>query len=199
MRKHMSRHLVMDGLRPVDFTGELIAERSTQSAGRARWTELTLYRMADEDQQARSSPEDGEYPDEYPRGSYMLTSLGASVVYHKAERGCERSSRCEPGVAADLDPRAVPCEDCWPPYGRWPGDEDDPLDLMPGDPCRPERNRPKAVVCTGAVDVEGTLRDWSGSRKIRASRLSGPAQDLLEEAARADEAIRQLITEEVHL
>jgi len=194
----LPKYMVMDGLRPVDFTGMLLAAKTTRSSGRPRWTELALYRMADDDQQARSSP-GGESAYEYPSGAYMLTSLGGSVVYHRASGGCEKGRRCETGLVASLDLDAVACEDCWPRKWRWPAEGDDPLDLLPGDSCRPERNRPKAVVCAGAEDVEGVLRDWSGSRKVRASRLSGPAQDLLEEAARADEAIRQLITEEVHL
>jgi len=190
----MRKHMVLDGLRPVDFTGVLLAEKSTRSAGRLRWTELALYRMAGEDQH----PPEGA-GDEYPSGAYVLTSLGASLVYHRGEGGCDRSRRCDPGRAGDLPPGFAPCEECWPVAERWPGDGDDPTELAPGDMCRPERNRPKAVVCAGAGDVEGTLRDWSGSRKVRASRLSGPAQDLLEEASKVDEDIRRMITEEVHL
>lgn len=86
-----STYQVRDGDRILEFTGELLAQSTSQRRGNPRWIEFELYRTK--------------------AGSYVLARVGRSVVFHG--HGCELVTqyRLKPG---ELHPDALPCENCNP-------------------------------------------------------------------------------------
>jgi hypothetical protein len=94
----MQEYKVRDQLgRTVHFTGELLAESTTQRDDAPRWTEMELYRKTD--------------------GEYLLHRLGQSVVYHELEGPCDRGTATR---GPDLPADAEPCHQCDAPPMRHP-------------------------------------------------------------------------------
>lgn len=91
----MEEIIIKDGIRPLRFTGTLLARESTESDVSLRWLELELYRVGK-----------GNLT-----GWYLLHRVGQSVVYHKPEA-------CGYGKATDwanVPDDAEPCPVCKPP------------------------------------------------------------------------------------
>jgi hypothetical protein len=96
----------LDGRRTVSFMAAVLAAATTQRPGAARWTELTVYRLA------------AKRADEPPRGGYVVAKVGRSVVAHRAS--CKRaqdkrkltptSNRGDRGRVGGWSP----CLDCQP-------------------------------------------------------------------------------------
>lgn len=104
------RFNIVDGTRPLTFTGWLVAASDSQSGMDVRWTELTLYRTTS--------------------GKYILEKVGRSDVFHSDQ--CRRNSKgvrfdsLDDAVPADapeddvLEDIFVPCMDCKPDYDIHP-------------------------------------------------------------------------------
>jgi hypothetical protein len=93
----MEEIIIRDGIRPLRFTGTLLARESTESNVSLRWLELELYRVGK-----------GKLT-----GTYLLHRVGQSVVYHAPEA-------CGYGKATDwknVPDDAEPCPVCKPVAG----------------------------------------------------------------------------------
>lgn len=86
-----STHQVRDGDRILEFTGELLAESTSQRRGNNRWIEFELYRTR--------------------AGDYVLARIGCSVVFHAPGCGLVSQYRLKIG---EIHPQATPCENCSP-------------------------------------------------------------------------------------
>lgn len=84
---------VRAGIGTYEFAGELLAEVSTRTAGRPRWTELALYAMSD--------------------GRWLACSRGPSLYFHKLRGGCGKGFAGE--EYGSLPAGMVACPDCWRP------------------------------------------------------------------------------------
>lgn len=84
-------HQVRDGERILEFDGDLLAESTSHRRGQTRWIEFKLYRTK--------------------AGSYVLSRIGNSVVFHQGACSLVSQYRLKPGNVA-LD--ASPCEQCNP-------------------------------------------------------------------------------------
>lgn len=148
----MFQYHVKDGSRTLQFNGKLLGESSSWKRGSTRWIEFELYRT--------------------DNGSYVLSRVGVSLVYHGAACALVKRYGLVEGAVSDLSEDAIPCEECNPSTNV-------PLVF-------PEKNRTWAQV---SDDPEAVLEalykyDQSGARY-----LTHVAQRLLETAAKNDTKI----------
>jgi hypothetical protein len=104
--RESQRFNIVDGTRPLTFTGHQVAAADSQSGFDVRWTELTLYQTTS--------------------GKYILEKVGRSDVFHseRCRRGTKgvRFDTLEDAVPVDADDNDtfedifVPCTDCKPDY-----------------------------------------------------------------------------------
>jgi hypothetical protein len=81
----------------ADFEGELVAEVTSDDGERARWIEITLYRI--------------------DNGGWAVHRSSRSVLYHRIDTSCRTPKQARPGVrstAARLLGDAEPCAKCRP-------------------------------------------------------------------------------------
>lgn len=153
---------VKDGDRTLQFNGKLLGESSSQKRDSLRWIEFKLYRTEN--------------------GSYVLSRVGVSVVYH--------TSTCHLVKRYNLSESSV-------------SDLQRPRDMVPCEVCRaslsagvvfPEKDRNWAQVSDDPNAVLEALYkyDESGARY-----LTHVAQRLLEEAANSDKGIDTVYRVEV--
>lgn len=154
------------GLPSKRFHGKLIAESTTDtgSSEQQRWTELRLYWFTD------------------GTGRYMAVSIGRSVVYHDVD-GCPKGvlvdvTKLSKVSSLDID-ELQPCRHCHPP---------DVDELAGITHVKLEKDRPTLHECRDAYEVVQKMRDPKNG-----GRISGPAIQLLEEAASVDENIRRVL------
>lgn len=92
-----------DGEHDLKFMAAVLSATTTARPGAPRWTELTVYRL----------PLAGETAE--PRGGYVVSKVGRSLVAHRAYSECARGRNLEP---IDVGPRSyverVPCLSCRP-------------------------------------------------------------------------------------
>lgn len=160
----MPVHQVPGQVKPVRFTGDLLAEESTETPNSIRWLELELYKIT-----------------EGPKaGQYLLHRVGQSVVFHKPHT-------CGYGVPTGWDKvpdDAEPCPTCQPiePF----------LHGIHGKGAAPEYEvwmespRHKVIVCPTVADLERALLM---RRKDGTQFLSTPAANLLGKAEANDSGI----------
>lgn len=87
-------HEVKDGSRTLQFNGKLLAQSSSWRKGSTRWIQFSLYKTEN--------------------GSYILSRVGASLIYHGAAcQSVERYNLDESFIRA-LVKTAIPCQDCSP-------------------------------------------------------------------------------------
>lgn len=148
----------------LSFNGEMIAEmtwsyEAAKARGHQRWTDLVLYRVAEEGVPYR----------------YALQVVARSVVYHKTDGPCHRGVRMTVGVLArDVDAaRFLALDPCAEP-GCQPLDLDD---LADEDRVKVEEDFPALHRCETAAQVVDILKD----------RMRGPAWRLMQAACRVDE------------
>ena len=109
---------VRDGARTLQFDGALIAESSSERAGSDRWVEFKLYKTLG--------------------GSYVLSRVGVSALYHVADCRTAQKYRLKPGDLSDI---SRPCPDCHPDLSNaselypetlrhWAQRSDDPQGVM---------------------------------------------------------------------
>lgn len=144
-----TQYEVRDGDRVLRFTGVLLAESTSRKGDTPRWIEFKLYRTAG--------------------GTYILSRIGQTVIFHAAHCELVPQYRLKPGV---VDPTWTACEECLP----------EPED----DRHYPERIRYWAQPIHKPDGVVEALMkyDLSGARY-----LTYVAQRLLSQAAEVDESI----------
>jgi hypothetical protein len=151
---------VRDGSRTLQFNGRLLGQSSSWRRGSTRWIEFALHKTES--------------------GSYVLSRIGVSLVYHGAACALVRRYGLKEADSAELGDDAVPCEECRP--GR-----DLPVVF-------PERDRTWAQVSEDAEAVLEALYkyDFGGARY-----LTNVAQRLLERASENDDRIEQVYRVEI--
>lgn len=148
----MFQHQVKDGSRTLQFNGRLLGESSSWRRGSTRWIEFQLYKTEN--------------------GSYVLSRVGVSLVYHGAACALVKRYGLVEMSSDTLSEDALPCEECNP-------SDDLPLVF-------PEKNRTWAQVSEEPEAVLDALYkyDQGGARY-----LTNVAQRLLEQASENDDRI----------
>ena len=143
---------VKDGSRTLQFNGRLLGESSSWRRGSTRWIEFALYRTEN--------------------GSYILSRIGVSLVYHGAACSSVKNYNLTEENPNSLNKDAIPCEIC------------NPFRTLPM--VFPEKYRYWAQVSEDPKPVLDALYkyDHNGARY-----LTNVAQRLLERASENDEKI----------
>lgn len=143
---------VKDGARTLQFNGRLLGKSSSYRRGSTRWIEFELYRTES--------------------GSYILSRIGVSLIYHGAACPLVKRYGLQEVEATELAQDALACEECDPT-------EDAELVF-------PEKYRYWAQVSEDADAVLDALYKYdSGGARY----LTNVAQRLLEEASKNDSKI----------
>jgi hypothetical protein len=148
----MYKFKVKDGSRTLQFNGRLLGESSSWKKGSTRWIEFSLYKT--------------------DNGSYVLSRVGVSLVFHGAACALVKRYGLVEGSVDSLSEGALACEECNPSYEL-------PLVF-------PEKNRTWAQV---SDDPEAVLEALYKYDQGGARYLTHVAQRLLEEASPHDEKI----------
>lgn len=148
-------HEVRDGSRTLQFNGKLLGKSSSWRRGSPRWIEFELYKTEN--------------------GSYVLSRVGVSLIYHVAACPLVKRYGLTEIPAGKLDQFATPCYECSP-------STEAPLLF-------PEKYRYWAQVSETPDAVLEALykQDSSGARY-----LTYVAQRLLDEASDNDRGIAQV-------
>lgn len=88
------RHTVKDGVRKLQFDGELLAHSSSREPGRPRWVEFSLYRTV--------------------KGTYVIYRVGQSAIYHSKDCATVTRNRLSVVDGAELPRDFIPCKLCRP-------------------------------------------------------------------------------------
>jgi hypothetical protein len=146
---------VKDGTRTLQFNGRLLAKSSSWRRGSTRWIEFELYKTEN--------------------GSYVLSRVGISLVFHGA--ACPLVGRY--GLteihANELNDDSIPCETCQP--------------MLDAQLLFPEKPRYWAQVSEEATAVLEALYKYDDGG---ARYLTRVAQRLLEDASDIDTGIEQV-------
>ncbi len=159
---------VKDGARTLQFNGKLLASSSSWRRGSYRWIEFKLFKT--------------------DNGSYVLSRIGVSLVYHGA--ACPQVKRYNLSEASreELDSASILCgnlkDEC--PTECQP---DDSIDLV-----FPEKNRYWAQVSEDPQAVLDALYKYDAGG---ARYLTKVAERLLETAADLDAGIERVYRTEV--
>jgi hypothetical protein len=148
-------HEIKDGSRTLQFEGALLASSTSRRHDSLRWIEFQLYKTKN--------------------GSYVLSRIGVSLVYHGAACQLVKRYKLLEALPSILSADSVPCEECYP---------DDTLPVI-----FPEKDRTWAQVSDEPEAVLEALYkyDHGGARY-----LTNVAQRLLEEASEADRGIESV-------
>jgi hypothetical protein len=90
----MDTYRVYDNDEPLEFTGVLLGEGSTETETSDRWTEVLIYKTEG--------------------GNYIINRVGRSVRYHRHDGPCNTGVPT-PAVQLDVDDH-LPCPVCRPPH-----------------------------------------------------------------------------------
>jgi hypothetical protein len=151
---------VKDGARTLQFNGKLLGKSSSKRNDSTRWIEFELYRTES--------------------GSYILSRIGVSLVFHGAACALVRRYSLTEAPTSELKEHALPCEDCNPT---------EELDLI-----FPEKYRYWAQVSEEPTAVLDALYKYDDGG---ARYLTNVAQRLLEEAAKTDADIADIYRYEI--
>lgn len=146
---------VKDGSRTLQFNGKLLGASSSHRRGSTRWIEFELYRTES--------------------GSYVLSRIGVSLVFHGAACPLVKRYGLLEQAAENLHRDALPCEECNPT---------NQADLV-----FPEKHRYWAQV---SEDPEAVLDALYKYDQGGARYLTNVAQRLLEDASEQDERIEKI-------
>jgi hypothetical protein len=151
---------VRDGSRTLQFNGVLLSESTSWRKGSTRWIEFTLYKTES--------------------GSYILSRIGVSLVYHTASCALVKRYGLQEVVSTGLHKNSVSCEDC--------GATKDANIVFP------EKSRYWSQVSDEPVAVLDALYkfDEGGARY-----LTKVAQRLLEDASDVDSGIESVYRIEI--
>ena len=147
---------VRDGSRTLQFSGKLLGESSSRHRDSLRWIEFKLYRTEN--------------------GSYILSRVGVSIVYHAATCSLVKRYGLSEAEPQSLKDEATPCEDCKP-------DRRMPILF-------PEQDRTWAQVSETPEPVLDALYKYDPENGAR--YLTKVAQRLLEQAADKDVQIDRI-------
>lgn len=151
---------VKDGSRTLQFSGALLGKSTSWRKGSTRWIEFELYRT--------------------DSGSYILSRVGVSLVYHGAACPLVKRYGLQEVPYGHLQKDSLPCEECAP---------DGSADLV-----FPEKHRYWAQVSDDPTAVLDALYKYDSSG---ARYLTNVAQRLLETSASNDGKIDQVFKFEV--
>ncbi len=153
-------HEVKDGSRTLQFEGTLLGKSSSYRRGSTRWIEFELYKTES--------------------GSYVLSRIGVSLVYHGAACPLVKRYGLQEISFGLIEKDSIPCEECRP-SGE--------ADLV-----FPEKHRYWAQVSEEPSAVLDALYkyDQGGARY-----LTNVAQRLLENASDKDSDIESIYRIEV--
>lgn len=143
---------VKDGNRTLQFKGILLGRSSSRRKESTRWIEFELYRTES--------------------GSYILSRVGVSVLYHGAACFLVKKYGLDDTSYSSLSDDAIPCEECYPT---------EEAELV-----FPEKYRYWAQVSEEPNAVLDALYKYDDGG---ARYLTNVAQRLLEEASKEDEKI----------
>lgn len=146
---------VKDGARTLQFSGKLLGKSSSYRRGSTRWIEFELYRTES--------------------GSYILSRIGVSLVYHGAACPLVKRYGLQEIDADELAQDAIACEECEPT---------DEADLV-----FPEKYRYWAQVSEDPDAVLDALYKYDDGG---ARYLTNVAQRLLEAASELDQKIESV-------
>lgn len=151
---------VKDGARTLQFNGKLLGKSSSKRNDSTRWIEFELYKT--------------------DSGSYILSRIGVSLVFHGAACPLVRRYGLTEADFSTLSNHALPCEECQP---------SSEAELV-----FPEKYRYWAQVSDDPATVLDALYkyDDGGTRY-----LTNVAQRLLEDAAKTDAAIAETYRYEI--
>ena len=151
---------VRDGDRTLQFNGTLLAKSTSKRRDSLRWIEFELYKTES--------------------GSYILSRIGVSVVFHGAACSLVRKYGLQEKSSLILTEDSTPCEECQP---------SDELDLI-----FPEKYRYWAQVSERADAVLEALYKYDDNG---ARYLTSVAQRLLQQASLVDLEIADVYTVEI--
>ena len=143
---------VQDGARVLAFDGEHLAESTSYRPGSTRWVEFKLYKTNG--------------------GSYVLSRIGRSIIYHSPECSLVKQYNLRKGTP-EYD--GIPCEQCEP--------DDESNTLFP------EKQRYWAQVMERPQAVLEALYKWD---QDGARYLTLVASRLLDQASTVDDPIRKV-------
>ena len=153
-------HEVKDGARTLQFNGKLLGKSSSRRNDSTRWIEFELYRTES--------------------GSYILSRIGVSLVFHGAACTLVRRYNLTEAPISELREHSLPCDECNPT---------EELDLI-----FPEKYRYWAQVSEEPSAVLDALYKYDDGG---ARYLTNVAQRLLEDAAKADANIADIYRYEI--
>jgi hypothetical protein len=158
--REINMHEVKDGLRTLQFEGKLLGKSSSYQRGSTRWIEFYLYKTES--------------------GSYVLSRIGVSLIYHGAACPLVKRYGLQEISFGLLERDSIPCTDCRPSFEA---------ELV-----FPEKHRYWAQVSEEPSSVLEALYkyDQGGARY-----LTKVAQRLLESASAKDSAIESIYRIEV--
>jgi hypothetical protein len=151
---------VKDGARTLQFNGSILGKSTSWRRGSTRWIEFELYRTES--------------------GSYILSRVGVSLVYHGAACRLVHTYKLQEISYTKLVNDSIPCELCSP---------DESASLV-----FPEKHRYWAQVSEEPEAVLEALYKYDDGG---ARYLTNVAQRLLETAAEKDSAIDSIYKIEV--
>jgi hypothetical protein len=143
---------VKDGSRTLQFNGKLLGKSSSWRRGSNRWIEFELYKTEN--------------------GSYVLSRVGISVIYHGAACHLVKRYGLQEVPVDELRDDVVPCDDCRPSFAA--------------EVVFPEKNRYWAQVSEDPNAVLEALYKYDNGG---ARYLTHVAQRLLEDASNLDKGI----------
>lgn len=146
---------VKDGSRTLQFNGALLGKSSSWRRGSNRWIEFSLYRTEN--------------------GSYILSRVGVSLVYHGAACPLVKRYGLVESEVSNLQEDSTPCDECKP-------SKELPVIF-------PEKYRNWAQV---SEDPEAVLEALYKYDNGGARYLTNVAQRLLEEASENDPGIESV-------
>ena len=151
---------VKDGARTLQFNGVLLGKSTSYRHGSTRWIEFELYRTES--------------------GSYVLSRVGVSIVYHGAACRLVQTYKLQEVLFKDIVKNSVPCDICSP---------DKSTDFV-----FPEKHRYWAQVSEEASAVLDALYKYDDNG---ARYLTNVAQRLLEVSSSKDSGIDSIYRIEV--
>lgn len=147
---------VKDGTRLLKFNGKLLGKSSSWRRGSNRWIEFELYKT--------------------DNGSYVLSRIGVSVIYHTASCHLVKRYGLQDQLTESISStEVVPCDECKP-------------SLM-AEVIFPEKNRYWAQVSEDPNAVLEALYKYDNGG---ARYLTHVAQRLLEQASETDKGIESV-------
>jgi hypothetical protein len=151
---------VKDGFRTLQFNGRLLGSSTSKTSGSTRWIEFKLYGTES--------------------GSYILSRVGVSLVFHGAACSLVKKYSLTEVDAKLIDKDAIPCDLCGPTLE---------VDLL-----FPEKHRHWAQVSDDPVAVLDALYKYD----INDARyLTNVAHRLLKEASKNDAKIAETYQVEI--